>query len=281
MFPLNISNQIVNATAEGRHYYFYNNGDVGFINNYGVMNIRNLTVEDSVSRNMIYNTGTLTLQGLTYDFPNDSTTFDVNALHSLVFILSQGVFALVVHNAEFIGCHSAIQITGGTVGLSSSQFESQTLPISVDSAENVIITNCEFTKFGELFGSYNGFGSFGSEAALELNDLTNISVIGNVFSGYHPGGFMMWSNVMNAVMSGNVFEIDTEGVLYGADSDVIGFNWQFATVGFVSCVNAEITENEFTVNDLDNTKPWINFRASSGTTCLSGNRLVTSKCVHV
>ena len=220
-------------------------------------------------------TGTLSLDGISHDLAG-SDSFDVNDLHSYILVLSSTMSTVEISDSHFIGGYSAVDITGGTLKISDSSFESMTVSILVDSAYSVEIRDCSFIFVGELHGPFLGLGSFGAVGVIDVSDSQNASLIDSVFSSYTPGGFVVWSDVQNVFMNGNEFEIDTDGHftdLYEVNINYWKFNWQWAAVAFQSCDNAEITGNLFIGNDVQPKRPWMYMNANTGTTCLSANKL--------
>ena len=51
--------QYINATQQDRGYNFDDDGNTGFINNFGILSVQNLTMQDSLARYMFYNQGTV------------------------------------------------------------------------------------------------------------------------------------------------------------------------------------------------------------------------------
>ena len=181
-----------------------------------------------------------------------------------------------ITNSEFIGGETAVDITGGTVTISNSTFESMTTSILVDSADNVEITECTFIFVGELHGPFIGLGSYGALGIIDISDSQNASLSDSIFRTYTPGGFVVWSDIQNVVMNGNDIEMDTDGHLtdlYGVDPSFWKFNWQWVAVAFQSCNNADIISNVFTENDVKPKSPWIYINGNTGITCLSANKL--------
>ena len=207
------------------------------------------------------------------------TTFDVNQLHSYVFVLSSDRYASVsITDSHFIGGFSAVDISGGTFNASNSQFESMTISILIDSADSVEITECTFRIVGELHGPFIGLGSFGAYGIVDVSDSEYVSMPDSVFRTYAPGGLVVWTENDEVIMNGNEFEIDSDGYftdfydLNISDLEKGPFNWQWAAVAFKYCEGAEITENVFTINDVDSSTPWIYLYENTGTTCLSANK---------
>ena len=87
---------------------------------------------------------------------------------------------------------------------------------------------------------------------------------------------------LNVILSDNLFQIDTDGLLYDADAEDIGF-LQHVAVGFDSCHDVSITDNIFTYSvrisvleigiAVDSSAPWIYFANNVEASCLSGNML--------
>ena len=179
-----------------------------------------------------------------------------------------------------------MDISGGTLNLSNSLFESMTFSILVDSADTVDIKECTFRFVGELHGPYFGLGSFGAYGVVDVSDSGYISLTHSVFGTYTPGGLVVISKVNGAIMNGNQFTIDTDGHITGLyDVDIPAlpsgyFNWQWAAVAFKYCGDIEITENVFSVNEVDSTTPWMYLFENKGTSCLSANKFGTVSTYH-
>ena len=181
-----------------------------------------------------------------------------------------------ISDSFFIGGGAALHAVGGTVIVSDSYFQSMTSGLLINSADSVQITGCSFTTIGELHGPFIALGWFGSSGVVDVSDSGNVSMADSVFASYTPGGFVVWTDDENVVMSGNRFEIDTAGYftdLYGFNFNNFQFIWQFAAVGFTSCGDVDITENAFTFNELDSGTAWIYLDSNTGTNCLSANKL--------
>ena len=164
-------------------------------------------------------------------------------------------------------------LSGGTFNVSDSYFELNTVPIEVFYGDSVQITNCEFNNFGLFSGPYS---EWWYDSGIRLIQTENVEISNNSMTGYNPEGLMVFSECNNVSLSGNTFEIGTDGLLYDADADDIGFESYFAALEFKLCDTVSVSSNEFTVNAVDYTTPWVYFKYGFGTTCLSGNRFTFS-----
>ena len=54
---INNNSAQINATADDLGFSFDDDGDVGFIDNYGVMTVNNMTMDNSLGYYMFYNEG--------------------------------------------------------------------------------------------------------------------------------------------------------------------------------------------------------------------------------
>lgn len=181
--------------------------------------------------------------------------------------------SLMVTDCEFIGGVYALWISGGSSMISDSYFELNTVPIEVFYGDSVQITNCEFKNLGLFSGPYS---EWWYDSGIRLVESENIEISNNSVSGYNPEGLMVFHDCANITLSANSFRIDTDGLLYDADPLAVGFESYFAAVDFKLCDTVYVTDNVFTVNEVDSATPWLYFKYGLGTTCLTGNRLTLS-----
>ena len=99
-----------------------------------------------------------------------------------------------------------------------------------------------------------------------------MELINNTFSGYGPNGLVFFDQVYNGTVTGNEFEIEIHGLLYGVDAEEIGFTADFAAIEFKSCADVAISQNDFGSNEVDYETPWMYLKYNDDTMCLSGNR---------
>ena len=169
-----------------------------------------------------------------------------------------------------------MDITGGTLSVSNSTFESMTVSILAESVDNIQVTECSFLFVGELHGPHSSLCLEGKYGVLDISESQNASLVDSIFSSYTPGGFVVWTEVENVIMRGNEIEIDTDGHLtnlYDVKYYDYNFIWNWAAVAFKSCGNVQITENVFANNFVQTSTPWIYIHAGLATTCFSANTL--------
>ena len=143
------------------------------------------------------------------------------------------------------------------------------VPFEAYWADAVRVENCEFTEFGVYNGPYS---EWWEDSGIRMINAQNVELINNTFSGYGPNGLVSLYEVSNAIISGNDFEIEIHGLLYGVNATEIGFTADFAAIEFESCADVAIYQNEFGNNEVDYETPWMYLRYCDDTMCLSGNR---------
>ena len=264
----------VNATANLLEYNFVYDTTHGFIENYGVMQIDNLKMDNSLSNNLVYNEGAISLSGISH-FDGVLESFDVNALHSSFIMNSVSISTdtLEITDSHFYGIYAAFWVQGGRLNLSRCIFENHYIPLAVDSADSVVIIDCEFRNFGRFYFAFSGlsFSYYGRIFMFNVGDYVKIK--NSSFSGYSPEKFMEIQDSSNIELIGNRFEVNTLGLLYDVDPYDIGF-WK-GEVALSSSSNdgVKLIDNTFTGNDIDPAMPWMVFYSDVGTTCFTGNEL--------
>ena len=259
----------VNATANHLQFWYHKDDEYGFIINDGNMSILNMTTQRSLGYRMIYNEGTLSVNGLNLecDGNDDFDQFDVNGLNSKYIIYCPVASALNIFDSHFVGSYIVIYIRSGSLNISQSTFKYATYSISTY-GRSITVNNCHFSKCGRFYGPYYGLQDAG---LLAIFSTENTYFINNTFTGYNPHGFLWLNKVNDAVFTDNTFEIDGGGLLYDIDPKQLGF-WNFAAFGCQLSSGLKLVGNTFSGNDIDVATPWIYFIGNQGTMCLSGNR---------
>ena len=194
-------------------------------------------------------------------------------LHSQIVIYQKGsnIAELDISDSHFIGSTYAVLVSGGSLSVSDSYFELNTIPIEAQLADIVWIDGCVFDNFGLYSGPYPDEHSDPSGVRL-IGIADNVEIYDSEFKGYAPDGLLQIERSTEVTMRGNIFEIDTDGLLYDVNAESIGFESYAAAVYLKLCDTTTVTENVFMNNYIDNTAPWIHFKSGAVSTCLAGNR---------
>ena len=172
-----------------------------------------------------------------------------------------------------MGDITAVTVNGGSLNVSDSSFAYLTYPVAAEFVDSVQIVNCETTKAGSQFGSIfiilylDVWGDLGGFIDVEYLYIANSS-----FSGYDAKGLLKTQNVSEVVLTGNTFEIDTDGFVHWTDPNDLHFR-ETAAVWFDGGGSVMITDCVFMNNGVDIDIPWIFFGGLTETACLSGNKL--------
>merc|ERR1719474_1206491 len=162
--------------------FSYSDNGEGFINNFGVLNIHDITLEEPLAYSFILNAGQLSVSGLSFNW-SELTAHGLAKLHSHVIIDQRGsnIAETALFDCDFKGSTYAVLVSGGTFSVNQSRFELSTIPIEAQLADSVVIANSVFGDFGLYSGTYPDYDY--DPSGIRLKSIGNVVINNCSFSG--------------------------------------------------------------------------------------------------
>eukprot|EP01084_Bolivina_argentea_P184888 318868_1 len=255
--------------------------DNTLICNLNKMNIDGLYIDGvAAASKFIYSPQILNVRNMKIDgskFMVEST-FIPNILQSeyLIFISDSEQSITNVSDSVFTGGYQQIASSGGFISINNSIFQYATQGLFTVDTKEVIVENCIFRRLGRYYGTYYYAPLYREISFQPLLIQTHIYLNNNTISAFDPSG-LIWMQLGPQTLINNKFIVDFEDIYYY----VSPHNLTFASVGLMvisSSPMSSVINNDFILNGMITTKPWIYYGGAygggynTGTNCLSGNK---------
>eukprot|EP01084_Bolivina_argentea_P139385 245215_1 len=244
-----------------------NSDEMAFIQNEGFAKFHNIIIKQSISYNLIYNTGNLLINHLRFDY----IRYNPNALHSLRIIYQSGTQSVLsIYNSNFIGSYYQMHLLSGTAKIYNSLFQNSRVSIISSSINELVIVNNTFINNGQYNGPFrsDALNEDSPTQAIYIHESNNIDFINNSISGYDPKGLLKIYGCYNISLINNIFNIDLN-LFYNISVQNIGF--QYAPLVISDTSMTKLIGNEFDNNIVDETMAWVEYYHNYGFNCMSAN----------
>eukprot|EP01084_Bolivina_argentea_P139386 245216_1 len=243
--------------------------EIAFIQNKGFATFNNIIIKQSISTNLIYNTGNLLINQLRFDYMD----YNPNGLHSWSIIDQSGIQSVLsIYNSDFIGSYYQIKLSGGTAKIYDSLFQNSIISIASLFINELVIINNTFINNGQYNGPFESdeFRENYYTQTIVISKSTNIYFINNRISGYDPKGLLLINECYNISLTNNIFNIDLN-LFYNISVENIGFDGYYAPLNIWSTSMTKLIGNEFDNNIVDETMAWVEYYHNYGFNCMSAN----------
>eukprot|EP01084_Bolivina_argentea_P281231 481144_1 len=249
------------------------NGDMSFIQNKGFANITNMMIKQSISDILLYNSGSLTLNKLTFSY--NMIKYNPNALHSKRIIYQFGIEPfLSIRKSYFFGSYFQVWLSAGTAIIYDSLFQKATIAIISVNMNEMVIDHNIFINNGQHHGPFidDLLNNLYWTQGILISESNNVVLTGNRISGYDPKGLVLVHDSSNISLINNTFNIDSTHLFYNISVSNIAFMHPWSPLTIQGSSETKIIANEFIENIFNETHiPWILYKYNYELNCMSAN----------